>query len=278
MMVNVMKKLCPIIRRFITITHDYGFLKAGLDVYYRSLFLVNHDAKNMLIFKSMNGYKHPLCMRWGTSDYDCFQQIFIDNEYACLNGIRDPKLIVDCGAYVGYSTIWFLNRYPTAYSVALEPDPSNLCICQKNLSVYGKRVSLIHSAVWPYETSLLLDKQSGKGRWGTQVRECQLVKKGDTKAVDIYRILRRTGYENIDILKLDIEGSEKYIFSNNYEKWLDRVKNIVIEIHGEECREVFFDAMSRYDYELFHSGELTICKNIRPKMQRAKSGWAGSRG
>ena len=65
-----------------------------------------------------------------------------------------------------------------------------------------------------------------------------------------------------DILKIDIESAETVVFSQNYEKWLRKVQNIVIELHGEECEAIFFKAMSPYKYDLYTSGELTVCRNI----------------
>ena len=69
----------------------------------------------------------------------------------------------------------------------------------------------------------------------------------------------------VDILKIDIEGSELDLFSKNYESWLGKVKNIAIEIHDKESEKAFFNALSDFDYQLEFSGELTVCKQISRK-------------
>jgi hypothetical protein len=43
------------------------------------------------------------------------------------------------------------------------------------------------------------------------------------------------------------------------------VRNICIELHGPDCREVFLRALETFEYDLEYSGELTICRNLRQK-------------
>ena len=63
------------------------------------------------------------------------------------------------------------------------------------------------------------------------------------------KLMRRN---KIDLLKLDIEGSEKELFSTGYEKWLDKVNIIILELH-EKMRagatESFYNAIKNYDFK-----------------------------
>jgi len=72
------------------------------------------------------------------------------------------------------------------------------------------------------------------------------------------------GAEAADLLKVDIERAELEIFGETAKAWLPRVRNICIELHGADCEDAFFSALAGFDYELERSGELTICRNIRP--------------
>ena len=62
----------------------------------------------------------PLVCRRGTSDLEVFGQIFSHREYRCLDSVRDAGLIIDCGANVGFSSAYFLTRYPTAEVIAVD--------------------------------------------------------------------------------------------------------------------------------------------------------------
>lgn len=122
----------------------------------RLLSYFNFSGEKNLFHVHIKGYRYPLWARYGTSDSETFNDIFVEQGYACLNDIKNPKLIMDCGAYVGYSTVWFLNKYPDACVIAIEPCTRNFAVCQRNLRPYGKRVSLIHSAVWSHRTGLVV--------------------------------------------------------------------------------------------------------------------------
>lgn len=245
--------------------------KAGLGGFLTySLYLVlskfGIPVKNRLFPIKVKGSRHIFFGRFGSSDPAVFKQIFVEREYSCLRNVHSPKLIIDCGANVGYSSIWFLNRYPNAHLIAIEPDAGNFALCQKNLWPYRDRVKFVKGAVWPYETRLSLVNGKDKREWAFQVREFARNEKNNEKnsvqGYEIGALLKESGFDEIDILKIDIEKAEKMLFTGRYESWLNKVKNIVIELHDEECEEIFFKALSPYRYRFSKSGELTVCKNI----------------
>jgi FkbM family methyltransferase len=203
-------------------------------------------------------------VRYASSDLDVFEQIFVKQTYRCLLDIRKPNLIVDCGANVGYSSVYFLNKFPEAHVIAIEPDPGNYSMCQKNLGAYGERVTLLRAGIWTHDAPLIVCRgQYRDGReWAVQVRECQTGETPEVYGRDIGTVLGQTRFQAIDILKVDIEGAERAIFSGRRHTWLDQVCNIAIELHDTTCEAVFFTAMSGYRYDLSRSGELTVCKNI----------------
>ncbi|PSB50048.1 hypothetical protein C7B67_15965 [filamentous cyanobacterium Phorm 6] len=160
--------------------------------------------------------------------------------------------------------MYFLNKYPNSQIIAVEPDEENFNILEKNLSGYKERALAIKSGIWSHKTALKVCNED-KEKCSIQVKECQEGEQPDIYAIDIDSLLKQSNFKIIDLLKMDIEGSEAVVFSDNYEKWLTRVKNIVLELHGEECERVLLKALSMYDYELSKFGELTICKSISPK-------------
>src|SRR5262245_9783341 len=71
---------------------------------------------------------HPLFVRRGSSDLSVFDQIFIQREYACLDDLTGVRLIIDCGANVGYSSAYLLSRHPNSRIIAVESDPENFAM------------------------------------------------------------------------------------------------------------------------------------------------------
>jgi len=204
----------------------------------------------------------PLKCRPNTSDIDVFSQIFVSREYRCLDDICDAGLIIDCGANVGFSSAYFLSRFPRAYIIAIEPDPANYSLLESNLAPYGSRYRAICSAVWSHQTGLVLSEVLfGDGReWARTVRETRTDETPSMTAIDVGTLLDDSGYERISILKIDIEGAEASVFSSNYESWIGKVDNLVIEVHGEECWSIFRKAISTVGFSMSECDELTVCR------------------
>lgn len=176
-----------------------------------------------------------------TSDRYVLYQIFIDREYRCLDHVKEPGLIIDCGANVGYASAYFLQRYPKAHVIAVEPDSGNFALLRQNVQQYSNRCTLLQSGVWSKSTGLVVER-GGLDEWAYTVREAREGEKADLQAVDIGSLLARSGHDRISILKVDIEGSESEVFRQA--AWLEKVDHLVIEIHGPECERVVMQAIN----------------------------------
>lgn len=229
----------------------------------RSYFLDKKIARQVYCLPAHN-LQFPLLCRALSSDLYVYYQIFVEMQYDCTDVIERPRLIVDCGANVGYTSTFYLNKYPEAQVIAVEPDPDNFEILIRNLHPYGKRVTAHNAAIWSSSTKLCVQRDlSGFRReWSTRtfVSEGTAGTGIDVDGIDIGRLLEDSGYERIDILKIDIEGSESVIFSENYAAWIDKVECFVIELHDDEDSERFFEALlsSNVPYRYSRSGELTV--------------------
>ncbi len=97
-----------------------------------------------------------------------------------------------------------------------------------------------------------------------RVKEAE-VGEGMVKAITIAEILDQSGADRIDILKLDIEGAEKEVFSNDTD-WLEKVDLMIIELHDHDkpgCSAAVYSAISRHDFTKFQRGENVFLVNSR---------------
>lgn len=201
---------------------------------------------------------YPIKIRTKTTDINVFEQIFVRQEYNFPIDIK-PKLIIDGGANVGYASIFFANKFQEAQIIAVEPEKSNFEILTENISYYPN-IKIIESAIWDEDTYLKI-KDVGLGKWGFMVEKAQSDESNSFKAVTIQTLLADSGYEKIDILKLDIEGSEKEIFSRNYDEWLGKVRILAIELHDRMkpgCSNAFYSATRNYNFKETQKGENII--------------------
>ncbi len=203
---------------------------------------------------------HAVKLRAATSDSFVFRQIMIENEYAPLSNLA-PATIVDLGANIGLASVWFLNRFPQASVFAVEAEASNYNACRQNLSAYQGRARVLHGAAWSCPTKLSLRRHNCQA--DNTVHEASGDKTLD--GWDIKSLIKMSGFERVGLLKIDIEGSERALFRENYDAWLPLIDALCIELHGNECREIFFNALRFHRYEHLRSGELDILLNLKPK-------------
>lgn len=215
--------------------------------------------------------RFPVWCRPGTSDLTMFAEIISHRAFRCLDPIENAQLIVDCGANVGFSSAYFLTRYPRATVVAVEPDPGNFRMLERNLSPYSGRYQAIESAIWSHPTGLVLseDRLGAGSECARTVRPVGPNERPAMMALDIGSILERSGFDRISILKVDVEGAEKVIFASNYDRWLPRVDSLVIELHDADCERVFKAAIAGEDFELSTCDDQVVC--LRPRRDSGRT-------
>ncbi len=225
-------------------------------------------SKGSLLKLEIKDAQYPLFLRIGSSDREVLAQIFIEREYEGI-AAESPRTILDLGANVGYSSAYFLSKYPDATVLAVEPDAGNYAMCRRNLEPYGSRARVVHGAVWPERRKLEVDRGGWRdGReWTAQVKPAK-EESTPSEAVDGYdmpTLIGLSGATEIDLLKIDIERSELELFSRNTESWLPRIRNLCIELHGADCEAIFSRALADYSCDLSCTGELTVCRNLQAR-------------
>jgi FkbM family methyltransferase len=200
----------------------------------------------------------PLIIRRDTTDDKVFRDVFIFNEFKLPIRLA-PKLIIDAGAYTGFSSLYYSLKYPQAKIIAIEPDDSNFEILKKHIERLPNIVG-IRAGVWPKDAFLKFVDENAE-KWSVQVAEVSGSEKHDVEAVTIEAVLKKTGFDRIDVLKLDIEGSEKELFSGNCDVWMDKVNIIVIELHDRKkngCAESFYSAVDRAKWQEYREREKVV--------------------
>jgi len=233
------------------ILKSYGLLN-GIKLYTH----IKFKGKSPILFSFL---KFPVYIRNIKSDILTFEQIFVNKEYD-IKVPFEPKIIVDLGANVGYASILFANRFPKAKIFALEPEENNFDIAKKNVELYPN-ITLLRGAVWDKSEQInIVDKGYGEAAY--------IVEKGrgehTVKAYTIPELMHLAGENYIDILKIDIEGSEKEIFENGFEEWIPYTKIIVIETHDRYkpgTSKAVFNTIGKYDFSLEISGENLLLYN-----------------
>jgi FkbM family methyltransferase len=200
----------------------------------------------------------PLIIRPGTSDINVFISIFILGDLRLKINFM-PELIIDAGAYTGISALYYSSIFPDAKIVAIEPELSNFEVLEKNTKKI-KNIDRIHAGLWNWDANLKINARE-TGKWGFTVKEVVANEAFDVKGVTVETVLEKTGQEEIDILKIDIEGSEKEVFEKNTQGWINRVKVLVVELHDRYkpgCTEAVLKAIDMNKWHRYQKGDKTI--------------------
>lgn len=178
----------------------------------------------------------PIYIRSTSTDIRVLRHVFSNLAYALPEELTGQvSNVVDLGANVGISTLYFAERYRTAKVLAVEPDISSYTCLQRNVKTIsaGSRVSADQACVSDKRGTVRFSKQGPS--WGRSIVEEGGI---EVPSFTIADLLDKHGIENVDILKMDIEGAEKLAFKSVNE-WINRVGWIVVEVH--------FSAMSLAD-------------------------------
>lgn len=205
--------------------------------------------------------KHPFSIRSNAYDYATFEEVILEEAYN-ISLAFEPRNIIDGGGNIGLTAIFLSSKYPDATIISLEPDKENFKLLQQNAQAY-KNIQSINMGIWNKQTNLLV-KDEGQGNNGFFVVETDEVSNDVIPSVSIYDIMKKMNWKYIDILKLDVEGAEKEIFSSGYQDWLPKTKVLIIELHDRikaGCSKAVLSAVSEYDFSLAISGENLVFTN-----------------
>jgi FkbM family methyltransferase len=194
------------------------------------------------------GVGKPLIVRGDTTDPEVLWQVFVLRRFDPLLKLVNwnPKLIIDGGAYSGYSAALFASDFPQAKVVAVEPDASNFTVLCANAA---KGVKPLRAGIWGMTANVkIVDPHVGK--WGLQTEITSAVDPGAVPTVTIPEILESSGEASIDILKLNVEGAEKEIFSADC-GWLADTRLLMVDLHDhmrEGCTRAVFNSVKPFGF------------------------------
>jgi len=146
---------------------------------------------------------------------------------------REPNTILDLGANIGMTAIYFHRCFPNAALACVEPMPGNLSILQENLRLNAAKATIISGAVDSTDGRLVMEV--ARKDYGHRVAipgETLGERHIEVAAFCVPTLLGMLKWDRIGLLKIDIEGHEKVLLSENA-SWLGLVDSICIECHND---------------------------------------------
>ncbi len=181
-------------------------------------------------------------IRKNSSDIKVFKGVFFNEDYFPIieatrkKGKGEIATIVDAGANIGLSCLFFSLVYPNAQIIAIEPDNENFRAMEKNIEINGFRnIVPLKAGLWNKMEDLYIDHSFRDGKeWSLSLTRSGKLR-NSIPGITFNHILDKFKLQWIDILKMDIEGGERFIFSDEREvkDLLSKISFLAIEIHDE---------------------------------------------
>lgn len=196
---------------------------------YRTTVKINRELKRL---RSLPRYQATSTDLFGSafdlpdaaSFVEMYGEIFSQQMYQFESGRAAPR-IIDGGANIGLSVLYFKKLFPQSRIVAFEPDENISAILERNIAQAGlANVTVIRRALSDTETTLgFLTEGSYAGR----------IARTDDHSDQKVPTVRLRDYlsETVDMLKLNIEGAETQVLVDCADL-LHRVQNIAFEYHS----------------------------------------------
>ena len=204
-----------------------------------------------------------------SSDYDVLRQVIFEAEYelACSafeHNFKtfEPIRIVDAGANIGLTSLFFTERFPNSVIYALEPEPENFKMLLKNIAGLDIIKPLQNALSAEKGKRFDLGKSMRDGAdWARTTRESV---NGTIGGITLNELLIEIG-GFLDILKIDIEGAERFIFDNQASQdFLNKTRVLVIEIHDEfNISTSIYQILRKWGFSIVEQGELTLGINTK---------------
>lgn len=220
------------------------------------LFVSTLSKKNSKFYVKASFLKKPFELRDNVSDKAIFSQVFYEKQYD-LYGVDFPDAlkIIDGGANIGCASVYLSLRFSKAEVIAIEPEKNNFELLKKNTAAY-KNIRCIQAGIWDKNENLSLTNPEGGA--AEFMFDNNSNNDNSINGMTISAIMNSQNWNEVDIIKLDIEGAEKEVFAANDLSWLKKVKLLIIELHDrykKDCTKTVFEALNQLDYDAYFHHE-----------------------
>ena len=183
---------------------------------------------------------------------------FVEGQYYFDNEKQEP-VVIDCGANIGISALYFKSLYPHAIVHCFEPYSKAVDYLKRNIAANNlENVFVYQEAVSALDGEIKLNIPADANMLNPTV----LVAK-DSTVFEIVKSVKLSSFvnsikENIDLLKLDVEGAEYDIvedLNNSGILATGKVRMLIVEYHDSVFKDAlrlqqFIGMLSDNNYEV----------------------------
>jgi FkbM family methyltransferase len=214
--------------------------------------------------KLRNPMRETVTLRTRGTDSQTLDEIVRRKVYSgALSLCGSARSVIDLGANIGLASLYFAASFPACHLFAVEPNSANFALLESNLQplIANGRCRAVNAAVWATDTELLGHTPAGPDQFDSfQVMAARAAADPRERITgrSMPSLLAESGFDSVDLLKVDIEGAEVELFRGDV-TWLEAVKTIAVEFHGATRQASQFDAiMRRFGFAVHETESHTV--------------------
>ena len=259
-MLNYLGRILAWIQRFLRCIESLGFINTI------KICIVGRLLKKEISLKLPDGNRF-----YFHGSKDMVTSHFYNRGYYIYTGPSSKiEFIIDGGANIGVETARFSIHYPDAQIISIEANSRNFNFLQKNFA-NSLHIKTIEAGLWPIKTQLKVESTSEDMQaFAVSATDNS---DGSISAITIPEIMEKYKINQIDILKLDIEGAELPLFTSGDTSWIEKVNVFIIEIGDQDAEgmtQAIFKAVSHIKFNAYLCGEniVLIKSELTWKLQK----------
>jgi FkbM family methyltransferase len=166
-------------------------------------------------------------------DYKVIDETWNENVYRIHEyQFKDNAVFLDIGAIIGSVSLYVDNFNKVrdednkikVYSV--EPEPNNLLLLKENIKNNPtENITVINNAIWHEQKTVLITNKGGN----SSIIDERNDESVEVLAITIQDFIDLYGIDEIDVVKIDIEGAEFDLMINTPPETLAKIKYITLE-------------------------------------------------
>lgn len=207
-----------------------------------------------------------------------YREIFVKQEY--FIPIKKTPLILDCGSNIGLSVLFFKLFYPCSVIHAFEPLPENYNLLEKNILQNKLKDVKSYNVAISNKDSYLKLYYSKEDIANSNLRSSVFSERSNidldvviVKSISLSNFIDKL--DQIDILKMDIEGAEFSVFENLTKKnVLSKINHILLEVHHNVSNNKLsklLDILEKNNFIFYLDSSLTQRKGYQDILLYAKN-------
>jgi FkbM family methyltransferase len=205
----------------------------------------------------VRGRRFRLSLRQGSGDIFTLHEVIGRTSYAFpAERFGAVNTIVDLGANIGLTSLFFAAMFPAARIICVEPDPENFELLRQNCYLNGFQWTCLKCAIGPATTAatLLIDRYANRHRVTTQGMPSGAAIR--VAMLDMDDLIEKCDVDTIDVLKVDIEGGEEELFATS-SSWISCVRFIIAEFHPSLVDyKGTVESIVRHGFRYYRAGSL----------------------